>query len=77
MSKLDDIALRRSLIDGSVTVADADWLIARVRKLETALTEIACFDDQGANQRLANTGSYSMFDEPGSVEQAREALKED
>ena len=40
MSKLDDIALRRSLIDGSVTVADADWLIARVRELEQKVEDL-------------------------------------
>lgn len=41
-----------------------------------ALTKIASFDDSGANYRLRNTGSYSLFDEPGAVQKAREALIE-
>lgn len=39
-----------------------------------ALEDIAAFGDEGANLRLANTGSYGAFDEPGSVQTAREAL---
>jgi len=46
-----------------------DWLRER-------LTEIACLDDALANQRLETTGSYSCFDEPGSVRIAREILVE-
>jgi hypothetical protein len=43
-------------------------------KLEAALREIAAYDDTGANERLAKTGSYGSFDEPGSVQIARAAL---
>lgn len=39
-----------------------------------ALIEIAAYDDRGANETLARSGSYCSFDEPGSVETAREAL---
>jgi len=39
-----------------------------------ALIEIAAYDDHGANETLKRTGSYSSFDEPGSVETARKAL---
>ncbi len=41
-----------------------------------ALTEIASFNDQTAQGYLKKTGSYAYFDEPGSVETAREALAE-
>jgi hypothetical protein len=50
-----------------------DWQ-REVERLQAALKRIACLGDSGANERLARTGSYSMFDEPGSVEIAREAL---
>lgn len=39
-----------------------------------ALIEIAAFDDEGASERLAAHGSYGSFDEPGSVQIARECL---
>jgi hypothetical protein len=39
-----------------------------------ALERIAAFYDTGANAHLEKTGSYSLFDEPGSVRTAREAL---
>ncbi|MDE2097129.1 MAG: hypothetical protein KGL39_07775 [Patescibacteria group bacterium] len=39
-----------------------------------ALTEIAAFDDELANRALTARGSYGGFDEPGSVQTAREAL---
>lgn len=42
--------------------------------LTIALTRIAAFDDTGANERLARDGSYASFDEPSSVQIAREAL---
>jgi hypothetical protein len=47
-------------------------------KLAEALRKIACFDDESANERLRRTGgdSYALFDEPGSVQIAREALRE-
>ncbi len=51
-----------------------DEAMARIAHLEAALTKIASFDDVGASQRLASSGSYARFDEPGSVQIAREAL---
>lgn len=45
--------------------------------LREALTKIACYGDTGANNRLEATGSYGMFDEPGSVELARTALNQE
>lgn len=39
-----------------------------------ALEDIAAFDDRLGSDRLAKTGSYGSFDEPGSVEIARTAL---
>lgn len=39
-----------------------------------ALIKIAAFDDVGASVRLSQTGSYSRFDEQGSVRVARETL---
>ena len=52
-------------------------LYERAQLLKNALTEIGAFADDAANDRLANTGSYSSFDEPYSVETARIALKAD
>ena len=49
-------------------------LIARVRELEEALQKIAGFNDKFAERKLAETGSYSHFDEPVSVKIARTAL---
>jgi hypothetical protein len=40
----------------------------------SALKQIAAFNDEGASKHLEQTGSYSSFDEPGSVEIARKAL---
>lgn len=45
-------------------------------RLREALREIAAFSDTRACERLASTGSYSAFDEPGSVQTARAALGE-
>ena len=42
--------------------------------LMDALIKIAAFTDTGANAFLDRTGSYSCFDEPGSVEIARAAI---
>lgn len=47
---------------------------ADIALLVHALRRIACFDDVIASARLAQTGSYSAFDEPGSVQIARETL---
>lgn len=49
---------------------------AGLRVAVAALTRIAALDDDGANQHLETTGSYGRFDEPGSVQVAREALQE-
>lgn len=51
-------------------------LQAQHRKLVEALRTIARFDDKLANDHLIKTGSYSGFDEPGSVEIARAAIAE-
>ncbi len=42
--------------------------------LLAALKRIAAFSDVAASNKLYATGSYSAFDEPGSVEIARDAL---
>lgn len=44
--------------------------------LKSQLENVACFDDKGANEHLARSGSYNRFDEPGSVKIAREILAE-
>lgn len=53
-----------------------EQLEARVERLEGALREIAAYDDERASAHLASEGSYAMFDEPGNVEIARQALGE-
>jgi hypothetical protein len=45
-------------------------------RLRAALTRIAAFDDTGANVFLESHGSYGSFDEPKSVEIARNALEQ-
>jgi hypothetical protein len=59
--------------DPAMITANAH-LIASAPDLLTALIQIASFDDEGANKRLAITGSYGSFDEPGSVQIARAAI---
>ena len=49
-------------------------LINGAPAMKEALVQIAAFDDTSASERLAATGSYGSFDEPGSVEIARECL---
>ncbi len=39
-----------------------------------ALTKVAAFDDKAASDLADITGSYSAFDEPGSVKIARDTL---
>jgi hypothetical protein len=39
-----------------------------------ALLRIACYGDLDANARLKSVDSYGWFDEPGSVQTAREAI---
>jgi len=46
-----------------------------VERLREALTEIAAFNNTGANEHLRRFGTYAMFDEPGSVKIARAALE--
>lgn len=45
-----------------------------VERLRAVLTEIAAYTDVSASNHLARSGSYSVFDEPGSVAVARKAL---
>ena len=40
-----------------------------------ALVKIAAFNDTQATEQLRENGSYSLFDEPHSVEIARDALE--
>ena len=58
-------------IDTDVLLA---YAMAAAPKLIAALTEIACFNDQGACRHLGITGSYALFDDPASVKAARAAL---
>lgn len=44
-------------------------------RLIFALHKIAAYDDVGASARLERIGSYSAFDEPYSVQIARETLQ--
>lgn len=60
------------------TQAHADTILRMAHSfggLVEALERIACYDDERAESRLRITGSYGSFDEPGSVEIAREALR--
>lgn len=53
-----------------------DYLETENAKLRAALTEIAAYSDDRANDRLRLVGSYGAFDEPGAVETARKALEQ-
>lgn len=44
----------------------------RALELEAVLRTIASYDDKSANEYLEDFGSYSAFDEPGSVSLARD-----
>lgn len=57
----------------SARIADLEAQLAGAR---AGLTEIAAFDDEGANRHLENTGSYSRFDEPNAALCARATLGE-
>jgi hypothetical protein len=61
-------------LDSRAGTANAH-LIAAAPDLYAALERIAAYDDVSANEQLAATGSYSAFDEPGSVRIARAALE--
>ena len=50
-------------------------LQAENKRLREALNRISHWNDFRASDRLERTGSYAGFDEPGSVEIARAALK--
>lgn len=50
-------------------------LIAEVVRFRNALTVIAAYTDKAASHRLETTNSYGGFDEPASVQMAREALE--
>lgn len=70
-------ALRDSATGPVADVQAADLIeaqAAEIERLRAALIEIASFDDEVANRNLGETGSYSSFDEPGSVQIARAAL---
>lgn len=47
-----------------------------LRIYEAALTVLSCFDDKTACRNLEETGRYGAFDEPGSVQIARVALRD-
>ena len=76
--KMDLIANKDRFVQtNEATARLLDTVSAALRAdngLRAALKKIACFDDMLANDRLATNGSYSGFDEPGSVEIARAAL---
>lgn len=65
-----------SIVEGVEVVhkSDYDALLAERDLLVEALTQIACFDDETANRKLATENTYRWFDEPGSVQAARAAL---
>jgi hypothetical protein len=54
---------------------ERDAALARVRVLEQLLRKIACFDDAYAQDYFEETGSYSRFAEPNTVEFVREFLE--
>lgn len=54
--------------------AEIDRLRAENARLIEALNDIAAWDFKDANEHLARTGSYVMFEERNSVEVARAAL---
>lgn len=58
--------------NGYYNYIDPFWV--EIERLRNALIKIAAVDDMLANDRLATNGSYSGFDEPGSVQIARETL---
>lgn len=53
----------------------AKMAVEEIERLREALRKIAAYDDAAANAYLRATGSYSTFDEPGSVEMARGVLE--
>lgn len=69
----DIVAMDNAIADGMCPLC----LAADNLRLRLALTRIATYGDEGANARLKATGSYSVFDEPGSVKIAREVLEKE
>lgn len=58
------------MIDSELRMTDSEL----TGRYANALYLIAAYTDTGASRHLQETKSYSMFDEPGSVQTAREAL---
>lgn len=54
---------------------DGDYERRALLRFRAALMEIAAYDDVSANLWLRKHGNYGRFDEPGSVQIAREALE--
>ena len=69
----DIVAMENAVADGMCPLC----LAADNSRLRLALTRIATYGDEGANARLKSTGSYGAFDEPGSVQIAREVLEKE
>jgi len=46
----------------------------QLRLCKETLNKLAAYDDDGANERFAQTNRYSWFDEPNAVQLARETL---
>jgi hypothetical protein len=61
--------------DGLEAADEIERLTAALAAAEEALREIAAYNDEYGNERLARNGSYSAFDEPWSVKIARAALE--
>lgn len=57
-------------------VHSPDTVGVREAQMYQSLIKIAAYDDSLASEKLAKTGSYSGFDEPGSVEIARNTIRE-
>lgn len=51
-------------------------LLNDYKRIYAVMETIGCFKDEQANTRLKNTGSYSAFDEPYSVELIRKLIQE-
>jgi len=74
-----DEALRELRIERDAHCKTGEWHLEAAAdrdRLRAALQRIAAFDDKLACEKLEKIGSYSSFDEPGSVQIARQALAE-
>jgi len=65
----------RLLSSGGDYLDEIKRLTAERDRLRAALKRIACYDDALASYALNMRGSYGSFDEPGSVQIARETLE--